>query len=495
MKFPRFLTTVAIGISSLFAFPSVHHGITYSASMTANAQWQNLPWAPSGEPGENDHVILSTDTTRNIYLNGDRTIESLSKFTGSSIRIYNGPNLNGEASDTLKIKNLVVEDGVFLFRGVSASGTHKLNVEIENITLGRPEAGTTGRISIAENENYRHINFNVTGVTTIRGYNAAVTIGRPTTGTVNLGHVVFVRDITPTGSPGIIADGAILHTKSLTNISATEDDRFTIATIRGSAVLRITGSANDPTQPYTADFNLGIRDQIRVEKTGNNLQIFSGHYNNYTGGTLIADGILSIRNTSGSGLGYGEVTVEGPGILAGNGILALQNAGVTVKTGGSIAPGADGSSGFQNMRLDGASRGEAKILTMEEGSQFTFRLNATGQTDSITFLNYAAGAFELAESGIAVNVTGELQEGVVYTLFNFHSGNAASAKTSSGLTQGLVMGNGFDGFQATFHYDDPTYGGVGTISMTVTALPVPEPSSILLLGAAVLGGVVFRKRR
>ena len=67
-----------------------------------------------------------------------------------------------------------------------------------------------------------------------------------------------------------------------------------------------------------------------------------GGANLYTGGTIVNQGTLLIDNTSGSGTGTGDVTVNA-GTLGGNGIIA---GGVAVGTGGesaNISPGARGN--------------------------------------------------------------------------------------------------------------------------------------------------------
>ena len=59
--------------------------------------------------------------------------------------------------------------------------------------------------------------------------------------------------------------------------------------------------------------------------------------NSYSGATLIEAGTLLVNNASGSGTGYGAVTVGAPsGVLGGSGILG---GPVTVNSGGSIAAG------------------------------------------------------------------------------------------------------------------------------------------------------------
>jgi autotransporter-associated beta strand protein len=63
--------------------------------------------------------------------------------------------------------------------------------------------------------------------------------------------------------------------------------------------------------------------------------------NTYTGGTVINEGILQVTNTSGSGLGTGNVTVNAGGTLGGNGFIgtAANPVTTTIQAGGRLAPG------------------------------------------------------------------------------------------------------------------------------------------------------------
>ena len=59
--------------------------------------------------------------------------------------------------------------------------------------------------------------------------------------------------------------------------------------------------------------------------------------NQYQGPTTVSGGTLLVNNTSGSGTGSGNVTVQSGGTLAGNGIITGNN--ITVQAGGTLAPG------------------------------------------------------------------------------------------------------------------------------------------------------------
>jgi autotransporter-associated beta strand protein len=57
--------------------------------------------------------------------------------------------------------------------------------------------------------------------------------------------------------------------------------------------------------------------------------------NTYTGGTIISEGILYVKNSTGSGTGTGGVTIEGTGMMAGTGTVS---GNVVVTSGGKVSP-------------------------------------------------------------------------------------------------------------------------------------------------------------
>ncbi len=457
------------------------------AISTSNYDWNQNQWNPNGIPGEFDTIldIDSTGSTRNFFLNGDRTLVALKKTSTSAIRFYNGFKDNSGGSDTLTLTSLLqVEAGTYLFRGRSLTQT-RLTIETPSLILGTADSLTTGgTIQIGgttENADYTFVTLNVTGTTTLYGRSRLHLDPGPTSDTiVNLGHVSFEKNggtgaylqLHPaTGTP------VSVEVKSLRSEAATSAS----ASIKGGAVLKITGMSDDPLQPSGKNnFGGQVQENIRVEKTGTNIQIFShSEGNTYAGGTLVSSGTLIIQNTEGSGLGTGSVEISGTGILAGNGRVELGAAATfVVGAGGSIAPGSESSS-VQTLTLSGLNNSE--ILTMQEGSSFTFHLAGSGQNDSIEFLHYGTGGLNLASpEGITLNVTGTVQEGT-YQLFTFRGGDEDSTLVSSGLTGGLILGTGFENYHAVFHYDEP-----GVISMEIAAIPEPGSVALGVIGIAAL---------
>ncbi|HWL53253.1 MAG TPA: hypothetical protein VNQ90_12520 [Chthoniobacteraceae bacterium] len=483
------------------------HAADYSAEMTASSDWEAAPWTSTptppaaGGPGAEDRIVdlkgidpqSGDSVVRNLYLNGPRTLISLGKKSAGSMRIYNGSTAADGDSLLTVTGGIYVETGSLLFR--SQGPGHRLTVTAPELVLGTAAEGDNGRIILGGNANYRMVSFTVSGTTTIAGYNSNFGLQSDLTAAdthVDLGHVIFKAGLSPTGSAGLDVQSGVLVVKSLRSEGNEGLSRVSDNSLGGT--LRIDGNLGDPHQPTGAnDYGANLAGTLRVEKTGTNTQIFSRASGfTYTGGTLISGGVLSIRNTNhvSSGLGRGDVEIRDGGTLAGNGFVTLRDQGiVTVREGGSIAPGAEGT-GFNALSIVGylpEGVREKKLLKMEEGSNFTFRLDASGQSDEVRLTHYQPGDLILEGGAIAINVDGTLSEGVVYKLFSFWNATYdGGVATSSGLSGGLVMGSGFDNMVATFHYDDIHYGGVGTITMTVAAIPEPRTTALFSSLAAVL---------
>ena len=71
-------------------------------------------------------------------------------------------------------------------------------------------------------------------------------------------------------------------------------------------------------------------------KTGTGRLIISGNSNNYSGGTIIKNGSLWVKNISGSATGTGPVLVMDKGVLGGDGIIS---GSVEIEGGGYLSPG------------------------------------------------------------------------------------------------------------------------------------------------------------
>lgn len=505
------MKTIAFGVLILITASVAAHadefqfklGNSSHQAWDAGGIWTDANGTPYGAgvyPGANDTIrSLDYDSTQgtgvpNLYLNGDRTIRRLESGSGGNTRIIGGWYQSQKVENLLTItESFQMKAGAYYF----FSGKQgKLTIETPTLVMGSTEYPSS----------FAHIQIGTSGEgnvtltskqTTLGGYSSNIVISNAfdiTNSSINLGHVLF--DMTPgitavpwPGEAGIDigTSGATLQVASLRGGTAE-----TRGSIKGAGTLLIDPGSSDVALTQPADFNRSIQGSLKVVKEGNSLQTFS-YANTYKGGTEINGGVLAVRNTTGSGLGTGDIKVRAGGFLAGKGIVELA-AGkkIVVESGGVVAPGEDNrllqAAGFeglshQNLTLDGTK------LEMEEGAAFNIRVSGDGTSDQITFNHYSNGNLLLEGGEIVVNVSGSLNVNTSYILFNFSNG---TTPISSGLTGGLTTGDGFDGYLATFHYDSLEFGGIGTISMTVVAIPEPNLSSLAL---PLVSGLLLLKRR
>lgn len=444
--------------------------------------WQNregVPYPVGKHPGPED-TLFALDYDEglgngipNFFLDGDRTIRRIEGSPRGNTRIISGTHLRGPMGTHNKLtitEALHVKAGTYYF---FSNRDGELSVETPELILGAEE-NTSDRARIQLGGGGQGCVQFAAQRTLLSGFNPRISLspGFDTVkGSVNLGHVIF--NMRPNGIDnwsvaGIELDtsGATLRVASLHGGGSEKRGR-----IEGEGTLLINPAFSPLPLEKPANFNRPIKGGVTLRKEGSSLQILSAS-NSYSGGTEIAEGILAIRNDAGSGLGSGSVVVEAHGILAGGGTVALEKgSALTVHGGGQIAPGAD------NRQLAAIQAEPLTYCTltinstpvkMQDDSAFTFRVGADGSSDRVAFNGYAAGSLELARGGVIVNIEGAPAANQTYTLFTFSSG---SQPIASHITKGFKTGADFEGFQATFHYDQPAHGGIGTISMTLLSAP------------------------
>jgi autotransporter-associated beta strand protein/T5SS/PEP-CTERM-associated repeat protein len=195
--------------------------------------------------------------------------------------------------------------------------------------------------------------------------------------------------------------------------------------------------------------------------------------NTYTGGTTIGGGTLQVANTSGSGTGSGAVSVQSGGRLGGGG-TTVGSAGiisglVTVQSGGRIAPG---NSGPGVLNLAGG-------VTFNSGSNLDLELNSA---------TLGSGYDQLKVTGTAA-LNGNLNVTLGFTPSPTDTFAVVSATTVTG-TFANTPGNHLNLSGGTF---DVVYGSNVVTLQNFT--PVPEPASVLLIGAAAASLAVWVRRR
>lgn len=268
-------TTLNLFLAGLLSIVSSHRVMAadYSLTLSNNVDWDTASWSSSGVPTSGDNATVETDANaRLLYLNGDREVKNFTRGSGGGtggLRIYSG-STTGDSSDTLTVDTFTAAKNMS-FRSKNANSP--LTVRMGNFTLTN-----AARVYVGDGASgQQHVDLKVSGTTTFEGGNTAFEISSFATTNdtkVDLGHVYFDNTLSG-GSSGITINGT-LQARSLENATGSSN-----GTIRGTGTLVIYGDAPSGTNNVFAS---AITGGVRVEKTGGNLQIFSGS-KSYSGGT------------------------------------------------------------------------------------------------------------------------------------------------------------------------------------------------------------------
>jgi rhamnogalacturonan endolyase len=234
-------------------------------------------------------------------------------------------------------------------------------------------------------------------------------------------------------------------------MSANASGLFNLGSLSGSGTLNTGSGENFSIGALAVDttFSGAIAGAGYIVKDGVGTLTLSGA-STYTGGTIINDGTLVAANTSGSGTGFGAVTVNAGGTLGGNGIIS---GAATVNSGGTLAPGNPfGALTFSNS------------LTLAAGSTNIFEINSSPLANAVAKI---FGALTNGGTVVVTNVgSAELSSGQSFRLFDAGSyhGNFANVILPP-LPAGLA-------------WDTNLLRTNGTLSIVISAKPVINGISI-----------------
>ncbi|GAT34693.1 PEP-CTERM protein-sorting domain-containing protein [Terrimicrobium sacchariphilum] len=220
-----------------------------------------------------------------------------------------------------------------------------------------------------------------------------------------------------------------------------------------------------------------------VASSGNRL-VISGS-NTYQGGTTVNAGTILVSNTSGSGLGSGNVSVNSGGILGGKGAFT---GDVSVALGGTLAPGES---------IESLASGGVSFVA---GSKFAYEVNSSAALSAGADLQLANGNLSLSGTVelTLTNIAGSpvaFAENTTFTLINYSGVWNSGLFTFGGnqLADGAVFS--FNGQDWAIDYNATSGGSnfsteyIGGSYVNITA--VPEPTTWVLLGLG-LGVVLVR---
>ena len=292
---------------------------------------------------------------------------------------------------------------------------------------------------------------------------------------------------------GILIDNASAFTLTITTRVAVDasqawtNNSGNLFTVSGATValgenniLRVNGTGNTLISSVINDVGTGSP----MIKDGSGTLIVTGN-NTYGGGTTVNGGTLLVNGTG--NLGAGNVTVNNSGTLGGNSTSTIVNrgvfgngAGITVAAGGNLAPG----NGGNNTAILTVS-----TLTLQPASNFRIDINGTSPGigyDRLVLTASGNNRFVITNSNLVVTVGTTLSVGQTFLI---------GLRTSGGPISGqFAQGNSVVGSDGTVFSVDYTGGDDNDIVLTVTAAPVPEPST-WMGGALAMAGLAFTQRR
>jgi hypothetical protein len=131
-------------------------------------------------------------------------------------------------------------------------------------------------------------------------------------------------------------------------------------------------------------------------------------------------------------------------------------------------------------------------LTLNSGATLSFNLFIGLASDQLAITSGAAGG--VVFNGNVINFN-DLSVGALtvgdYTLFSSDTANEYSGLTLSGsdIIAGLTIGSGLEA------YTDKLQVSGNNIVLDITAAPVPEPTTVALIGLGGLAALVIRRRK
>jgi autotransporter-associated beta strand protein len=297
--------------------------------------------------------------------------------------------------------------------------------------------------------------------------------GSPVSGSFGTGRLILDGSAIRSTTGGDITIGNEVVLRSDTTIPDTTGAKSLIFT--GPVTLEGVGKTFFQNSSAATFFTGAIGDGgggagLQIAGNGTGAVILEGA-NTYSGGTVVETGTLLVNNLSGSGTGTGGVTVQSGGTLGGTGTIS---GATEVKSGGILSAGVPGAS-------DG-------VGTLTFGGDLTTRSGSTWLVDLVEGVSGTAdrvdvgGGLSLTGADLTIQFSGSFEPGKVYTIANY---GTSLTGTFNGLSDGAFVDPGMQYFIS--------YGALsGPGAITLTA--VPEPGTIGILGIA-LSGILLRRRR
>ncbi|MFV0336747.1 MAG: PEP-CTERM sorting domain-containing protein [Chthoniobacterales bacterium] len=285
----------------------------------------------------------------------------------------------------------------------------------------------------------------------------------------------FTQNTTPTGITNNISSGTnTINLQRIRNNSA--GDNIPIITIAGGTLV------------------LGGE----VYRYGNSAWNFSGGGKVVQTGTDTSQGLPDLDAFTGeyyfanglSGTAWGAKNLGGTNaLLGGVGQISMYGGHSGVTISGTIAPGGDGdviADPIGTIEISGLTSINASGVSMNTGSAFQMDIGTMlGSNDKIEFSNLYNRAFNYSNGTLDLKGT-TIQDG---TYILFEDIDATVADFSGTFSSVLFNGSAINPSNFTMNY------GTDLISVTISGLAIPEPSSAMFLGLSAAALVLRRKQK
>ncbi len=415
-------------------------------------------------------TFLQTNTTTVIAGSGALTLTSGTLVVGANSTEANtyqgGTNLNG---------------GTLLINNTSASG---LGLGVLNLNGGQLGVRSASR-TISANETAIFANTSFVNKFTVVGPAPGGNLSADTSNGSSLTFSAPVR---------------LENSVTLTN------NMLASGVANGGQVI-FSGSIYD--NPFIAP------SQLTLASGGNDSGFVFSFSNSYRGGTVLSSGTLAVTNTFASGTGSGIVTVNG-GTLKGTGyILPTQGSEaantVSINSGGILSPG----NALGTLTVGSPVTPGTTTATVNENSAAIFNfLYSTGHVvgaaldtgGSETPGGATGNNFLKVYGTLDINSLADFQISSV-TLTDFPTTSTYSFQLAAATTIGgayeidsvndpsQFLGAGAASLEAAGFILQVDNNGANPNNEYFNLIPVPEPGTMLLLGAAGVGGLGWYRRR
>jgi fibronectin-binding autotransporter adhesin len=462
------------------------------------------------------------------------------QYEGTTLTVntlLNGGLNSSIGNSSSAASNVIIQGSTLKYVGTGSNGTTN---RLFTVGTGGATLDASGASGSAMNfTNGGAVAMGLAGSQTVSIFDTGTAVSDGVSGTINTRSRVNVQQVddlvngmTVIGSSGVLAAGPTITAINNPNptfqnfqvtigtafTSAAETETATFGGVARTLTLAGSNTDNNTVSPLIANATAAAgTNTVNVAKNGTGKWILTGN-NTYTGTTNVNAGTLLINGTqSGNGL----TTVAAGATLGGTGTLggALTNNG-TVNPGASVGTlnvngnTIMGANSHLAIELSGASADKLAITGNLDLSALANLLDVTGVgTGSswviATYTGTLTGTFETITPGYSVdygsgsNSQVTLMAAAVGLPGDFNNdgkvdaGDYVTWRKNNGTNNALANDNGLGTPIGQAHYNlwRNNFGKPPGAGSSLGAGAVPEPSSIVLIGVALMVTIWGVRRR